>query len=211
MTSKFGFFFDLDGTLTDNLEFMFEGYRTFMSRHGLPYSKEQFNHYNGTPLKDFLFYTKNKHNIKKTIDELLSSYEKIIDNSHSMIAPREGVVELFSILVKRNIPFAIVTSSKRNIASNWIKSNVPDNLRPPLVTSDDYKEGKPSPYPYLLAMEELGCKNGYAVEDSENGVLSAFSAGLKVLQIGPEKNIKFSNTWEKISSFNEVTCIVNEL
>ena len=119
---KLGIFFDLDGTLTDNIKFMLASYRAFMSKLSLPHSEQQFNFFNGTPLTIFLSYIKDKYELKNTIDEL-SSYQAIIEKNHSSIA-REGVVELFFYLAKKNIPYAIVTSSKKTIANNWIKNNI---------------------------------------------------------------------------------------
>ena len=60
-------------------------------------------------------------------------------------------------------------------------------------------------------MGELDCDSGFAVEDSENGVLSAASAGLKVFQIGSKDDTKFHNAWRKVNSFKEVRYIINEL
>ena len=47
------------------------------------------------------------------------------------------------------------------------------------------KEGKPSPDIYLYACEQLGRKpqECIAVEDSPNGVLSAYRAGCKVVMV----------------------------
>ena len=94
---KLGIFFDLDGTLTDNIKFMLASYRAFMSKLSLPHSEQQFNFFNGTPLTIFLSYIKDKYELKNTIDELSSTYQAIIEKNHSSIAPREGVVELFFI------------------------------------------------------------------------------------------------------------------
>ena len=47
------------------------------------------------------------------------------------------------------------------------------------------KKGKPSPDIYLYACEQLGLKpeECLAVEDSPNGVLSAYRAGCKVVMV----------------------------
>jgi beta-phosphoglucomutase-like phosphatase (HAD superfamily) len=46
-------------------------------------------------------------------------------------------------------------------------------------------QGKPAPDPYLKAASELGVdvSNCLALEDSDNGAMSAFSAGIRVIVV----------------------------
>jgi len=209
--NKYGLFFDLDGTLTDNIQFMFEIYEHFMGSISVPYSREEFDYNNGIPLKIFFSETKKKYKLTETVDELNQCYEKFIEKGHDKMKPREGVIKLFSYLTEENIPFAIVTSSNRKIATKWVSSNIPKDLEPILITSNDIKNGKPSPEPYLEAMKRLNCTEGFAVEDSQNGILSAASAGLKVFQIGPKNSSKFDKAWRLITDFDEIAGALHEL
>ena len=54
-----------------------------------------------------------------------------------------------------------------------------------LISATMVEKGKPAPDIYLYACNELGIdpENVYAVEDSPNGVLSAFRAGCKVIMV----------------------------
>ena len=54
-----------------------------------------------------------------------------------------------------------------------------------LISAIQVKEGKPSPDIYLYACEQLGVspEDCIAVEDSPNGVLSAYRAGCKVVMV----------------------------
>ncbi|MBM3907297.1 MAG: HAD family phosphatase [Gemmatimonadetes bacterium] len=60
-----------------------------------------------------------------------------------------------------------------------------------LVTADDKVEGKPSPAPYVLALEKLArsapvtAGDAVTFEDARPGVRAARAAGLRVIAIGP--------------------------
>ena len=65
-----------------------------------------------------------------------------------------------------------------------------------IISAVMVKEGKPSPDIYLYACEQLGIdpKDGFAVEDSPNGVISASRAGLRVIMVPditePDESLK---------------------
>ena len=65
-----------------------------------------------------------------------------------------------------------------------------------IISATMVKEGKPSPDIYLYACEQLALKPGecIAVEDSPNGVLSAYRAGCRVVmvpdQTPPDEELK---------------------
>ncbi len=54
-----------------------------------------------------------------------------------------------------------------------------------VISATQVREGKPSPDVYLYACEQLQAAPGdcYAVEDSPNGVLSAYRAGCRVIMV----------------------------
>jgi len=57
-----------------------------------------------------------------------------------------------------------------------------------VITGDDVAETKPSPEPYLMAVQRAGCapKECVAIEDSERGLLSAKAAGIECWVISTE-------------------------
>jgi beta-phosphoglucomutase-like phosphatase (HAD superfamily) len=54
-----------------------------------------------------------------------------------------------------------------------------------IIGGDQVAQGKPAPDPYLKAASELGIHVGHclALEDSDNGAMSAYSAGIPVIVI----------------------------
>jgi beta-phosphoglucomutase-like phosphatase (HAD superfamily) len=60
-----------------------------------------------------------------------------------------------------------------------------------IVSAEDVGAEKPSPEPYLLALERLELERGYAVvvEDTQSGVTSGTGAGLQVIAVRHEHNV----------------------
>ena len=66
-----------------------------------------------------------------------------------------------------------------------VTSSRPEEKMPDFVSVKEVKRGKPFPDVYLFACRKLGMEPGecLAIEDSPNGVRSAYSAGVKVVMV----------------------------
>ncbi len=77
-----------------------------------------------------------------------------------------------------------------------------------VITSDDYKEPKPDPEPYLMAVEKSGFKKEEcaAVEDSERGLKAALAAGIKCYVIPTQltEGCDFTGAEKVLSSIYEL-------
>ncbi|MFH0820181.1 MAG: HAD family phosphatase [Candidatus Peregrinibacteria bacterium] len=96
----------------------------------------------------------------------------------------EGLLEVLNKL-KGQVPMAMASSAKRN----WIEQVVQRfSLQPffkAIVSYEDIgnRPGKPAPDIYLFTAKKLGMAPAdcWVIEDSQNGVLSAKAAGMKVI------------------------------
>lgn len=98
---------------------------------------------------------------------------------------RPGAVEILSELRERSIPSYVVTASPIERTERYLKTTGIRVFFPRIISATEVKEGKPSPDVYLYACRELGLapQDCIAVEDSPNGVLSAYRAGCKVVMV----------------------------
>lgn len=94
------------------------------------------------------------------------------------------VVELIRRLHNAYI-LALTTSSTYNEVETVITQLDMGGLFKAIITAEDVECGKPDPEPYFLTAKKLGvnCEDCLVIEDSENGVQSAKSAGMKCIAI----------------------------
>ena len=109
--------------------------------------------------------------------------EEYIDAHGIELKP--GCVELLTNLKERGIRAAIATATDLQRTEKYLEMLGLRDYFSEIVCATMVKEGKPSPDIYQYACEQLGRKpeNCIAVEDSPNGVLSAYRAGCKVVMV----------------------------
>jgi len=179
--------FDMDGTLIDTekhyrvfwpkamAEF---GYTLtdeqvfFMRSLGRPFAPKQLKEWFG---EDFDYYA--------VRDRRKVLMEELIDREGIQLKP--GAIEILEELKKRNILAAIDTATDLERTEKYLKMTGIRQYFDRLISATQVKEGKPSPDIYQFACEQLGLspEECIAVEDSPNGVTSAYRAGCKVIMV----------------------------
>ena len=98
---------------------------------------------------------------------------------------KEGVIPFLDHLKFLKISTAVATSTKHSAATKKLTDTQILQYFDVIIGGDQVKKSKPHPDIYLKAAETLGASPGrcLALEDSENGVRSAASAGMTVVQI----------------------------
>ena len=98
---------------------------------------------------------------------------------------KKGLDELFAYLDRNGIKKAVATSTKKDHAIRSLESTLLTDSFDHITYGDDLKESKPRPEIYLKAVSafDFPKENILAFEDSNNGILSAYNAGLKVVHI----------------------------
>ncbi len=105
-------------------------------------------------------------------------------NDHG-IPLKPGLIELLSYLKQNNYKIAVATSSNKDVAlKHFERANITEYFDV-IVCGDMVENSKPAPDIYLKASEMLGVISSecLALEDSPNGIKSAFSAQLKPVMI----------------------------
>lgn len=98
---------------------------------------------------------------------------------------KDGALALLTHLAAREMPMALVTSTRRATAEQKLEATGLIRFFDSLICAGETERGKPNPDPYLagaarLALEPTRC---WALEDSANGVRAAVSAGCTVYQV----------------------------
>ena len=98
---------------------------------------------------------------------------------------KQGALDLLRALEAKHVRKAVVTSTRRESASRKLLNAGLLSFFEFIVGGDEISKSKPDPEIYLTACRRLGedPEDCLALEDSDNGVLSAFAAGLMVIQV----------------------------
>lgn len=101
------------------------------------------------------------------------------------IRRKPGALKLVQRLKADGITTAIATATDLERTEKYLKLTGLEGYFDRLISAAQVAEGKPSPDIYLYACGQLGLEpeNCLAVEDSPNGVLSAYRAGCKVVMV----------------------------
>ena len=122
----------------------------------------------------------------RTVAPRLDAEGEAWEIEHREAGTQDGVVVMPGALaLVRSIPagqWGVVTSGSRALATarlQYCGLPVPEVL----VTSDDVKQGKPHPEPYLKGAERIGIAPAECVviEDAPAGIQSARASGMKVI------------------------------
>lgn len=179
--------FDLDGTLIDTEKY----YRVFWPKAlaefgyhmtdeqalslrslGRPFAPARLREWFGEELD----YVKVRQRRKELMEECLD---------REGIQRKPGALELLERLKKDGITTAIATATDPERTEKYLKMTGMDGCFDKIISATMVEEGKPSPQVYLYACEQLGLEpeECMAVEDSPNGVLSAYRAGCRVVMV----------------------------
>jgi DNA helicase-2/ATP-dependent DNA helicase PcrA len=190
--------FDVDGTLTDTEKYYFEawpkallhfGYKASseivlqMRSLGRPFAVERFKEWFGPDFDYFKVREYRRELVQKLVEE------------HG-IPLKPGVHEILAWLKKQGIVTAIATANDRGRTAAYLKKIGLDGCFDMVFCADMVEFGKPAPDIYAYACRGLSLDPSLcmAVEDSPNGVKSAYAAGCRVVMVPdltePDEEIK---------------------
>ena len=179
--------FDLDGTLIDTEKYYqqiwpksVEHFGVTMTREqalslrslGRPFAPQRFAEWYG---EDFDYQASREYRTK-LFNELVATQG---------INLKPGVEETLSWLKEKGILIATATATDEERTTRFLKSAGVFDYFDRICCASHVKEGKPAPYLYLYAVEQVGVpkENCIAVEDAPNGVRSAHAAGITTCYI----------------------------
>ncbi len=208
--------FDLDGTLIDTEKYYRVCWKKTLESFGYEVTDEDVLSLRslGRPFAP--------DHIKKMVKDPDADYKAIRAKRSKLmeemiaregIQLKKGAVELLEYLRSKKITTAVSTASDLERTTRYLKQVGLYDYFDKLISCTMVERGKPAPDVYLYACKELGLSPDLciAVEDSPNGVKSAFSAGCKVImvpdQTEPDEKTK-EMLWAKAQSLDEIIKIL---
>ena len=179
--------FDLDGTLTDTEKYYQEAWPKALGHFGYDLTKEMALELRslGRPFAPLRFkewygedfdYNEVREYRKALVEDLIAK---------NGIPLKPGAKEILKWLRENGIMTALATANEYSRAERYLKKIDLFDGFDKIICSDMVKEGKPAPDIYAYACSQLGMspERTFAVEDSPNGVMSAYKAGCRVIMI----------------------------
>ncbi|MCR5717857.1 MAG: HAD-IA family hydrolase [Oscillospiraceae bacterium] len=193
-----GLLFDMDGLMLDTEKLLARFWMQAAHEAGFPMT---FEHVLGIRSLAAVFA---KPKLKGIFGEAFD-YERIRARRRELTAEhiakygievKPGLHELLGFAKENGIRMAVTTATDRERAEEYLRKADVHDLFDAFVCGDMVTKGKPDPEIYLTASRELGLEPSVcmALEDSPNGIRSAYAAGCKAVMIPdlsqPEEELK---------------------
>jgi HAD superfamily hydrolase (TIGR01509 family) len=209
MDKKYGLFFDLDGTLIESEPLKARALSETISFLGGTASAEAYRTVMGksyeTVKKYYMALGKIKDYNERFDQKFQETYLSLLD-SKLEISP--NTLNFLQTFKKNGFKLAVVSSAKSWMVQHIFKKFDIARVFDLVVTAEDVTHHKPHPAAYQLCLSKLFLdqQNALVFEDTEFGIASAVSAGIKVIGKRHAYNVyhDFSQTILTINSFEEL-------
>lgn len=121
---------------------------------------------------------------KIDVDKFKTDMREYI-NRNGVVRYKKGAKELLDYLYKNDIKIALASGTSAPSVMHHLKEVDATKYFGAIVCGNDVKNGKPSPDIFLKAAEMIGAtpEDCFVIEDSANGVMAAYRAGMKCIGI----------------------------
>ena len=187
MSKKKSIVFDMDGIIFDSEQLVLKTWKIYANEYNLKNIEESFLSCVGTTREST---RKRMHEIYGEDFKYDEFREKASALFHKTAAEKglpvkKGAKELLEYLRKENYKIGLASSTRLMIVEQELKQAGLFDYFDVVIGGDLLKKSKPEPDIYLMACEKLNVnpEDTYAVEDSYNGIKSAYSAGMKAIMV----------------------------
>ena len=179
--------FDLDGTLTDTEKYYQIAWPAAFKHFGLEATPEMVLELRSLSRPFAAVKIREWFGEECSYDEIRNYRKNITDAmfEDNDIPLKPGAVELLSWLREKGITMALVTAQHIGRAGKNLEKAGLAPYFSRIIAADMVELGKPAPDIYRYACRELGVRpeRTIAVEDSPNGIRSAYGAGCRAVMV----------------------------
>jgi HAD superfamily hydrolase (TIGR01509 family) len=203
--------FDMDGVIVDSEQVYQEIERQMYVKLGIPVSAEEHRLFIGAAETSMWRYMKDKYQMEAEtemlVEEERTRFMSRLDQPGS-IPLMPGLRGLLEGLAHDGIPACVASSSSREIIEKVLRVNDIRHFFKDITGGDDVIHSKPDPDIFLKTAAKAGmpADRCLVIEDSENGIRAARSAGMKVIAFKSHSNgdLDLSEASRIIHAFDEL-------
>ena len=177
--------FDLDGIIIDSEHVWDDARQALAGERGGRWHDQASRDMMGMSSVEWSRYMHDVIGLEETPEEINAEVVRRLEAIYREQVPLiPGAVEAVEALAAR-WPLGLASSSNRELIDFVLEVSGLDRLFRATVSSEEVPRGKPAPDVYLEAARRLRAspERCVGIEDSENGILSAKAAGMRVIAI----------------------------
>lgn len=195
---------DNDGILVDTEGLFFRATQEALARHGAELTRAEF-------IETCMRQARGAWHLLEALGRTAEQIRAVRAERDQLYLELLGTEEIaipgareFLETVRQWCRVCVVTSSKRIHFDRIHQRTGFTRLFDRVLTVEDYPQCKPSPVPYLTALDamQVTAREAIAIEDSERGLTAADGAGLRTIVIPHELTVgqDFSRAWRIVGS-----------
>ena len=180
------YIFDCDGTLADTMGLHYDAWKMALEPHGADLPEDLYYTWGGRPTREIVEALNEMQGLYMDPEAMTHHKEGLY---HRLLPEVQAIEPVVAFVRKMHgkKPLAVASGGGRKAVHATLESLGLIQLFDAIVTSEDYRNGKPSPDPYLEAARRLGVVPSECLvfEDTEIGRQSAHAAGMECVLVPP--------------------------
>ena len=199
--------FDMDGVLIDAKEWHYEALNRALGLFG--FSINRYEHlvtFDGLPTRDKLTMLTKDRGLPIGLHSVINSLKQkyTMEIVHRECKPMFHHEYALSQLKAQGYKLALASNSVRNSVKIMMEKCGLDQFLDTMISNEDVTKGKPDPEMYLKVAEILKVDPAQClvVEDNENGIKSATSAGCNVMVVNNVFDVTLENINRELTPLN---------
>jgi beta-phosphoglucomutase len=195
--------FDMDGVLIEAKDWHYAALNRALRLFGYEISRyAHLTTYDGLPTKKKLEMLSIESNLPPALHDFINEMKQryTMEIIHAQCKPMFVHEYALSSLKAKGYKLAVASNSIRDTVEVMMRKSNLDQYLDLMVAATDVEKPKPDPEIYRVVMSKLGLKpeQCLVVEDNENGIKAATSAGAYVLPIQTVQDVNLHNILNRI-------------
>lgn len=191
--NSYGFIFDMDGTLVDNMRVHAEAWRLLLEENGLEMDPHNFLVATAGKTNREILPTIFGEATAERLDELALRKEELYRDAYLPIRqPVAGLIDFLTEARDRGIRMAVATAASHRNMEFILDGLELRQYFAAVTTASDVKHGKPDPAMFLVSAEKLGVETRKCLvfEDAFGGFEAAHRAGMKSIGLATVNTVE---------------------
>lgn len=176
--------FDMDGLIFDSERLFMNCLAEIMAQHGYSLTEEIYVNTLGLAKADCEIYMKSVYGADYPFMEIsAAARDKMVILAQEGLSVKEGIRDLLEWLTSRKITCTVASSTETRYIRLYLEASGLIGYFSELIGGETVVKSKPEPDIFLKALGSEQKENAIIFEDSENGLIAAQRAGIRVICI----------------------------